>query len=1148
MGAVTAAWLLCVAVAGVAAAGGGDIFYFSAWPASGRVAAGEERVLRCAVSDAASIALTWHLDGRPITYSSRRRIREGSKGTADLVIGRATPEDAGEYTCIAHNTTSGFALTSLPATLTVLWVGEESRVVLADPKEESALRRGASARLRCRVEGGPDLYYRWYRNGEDADEVKGISVSRKRLSIASFDPALHNGVFTCSASVFKPPAAPQPSAPPLTVTTTHTPFTLALKDPKVPGVRVVPASLVVGGGSSAPFHCRFQEGTAVTWYLNGAGPLVNGSRYTLQRNGTLVVRAASKGDEGVYKCEGRHPDRPHPAAYAASLTLAYIDSSSPPTLEPGANLRNMHVVGAGGRLKVLCLPPPGLPRPRASWVAVPVQESSGQQEEGGEPRGNKGGSAELLVEDVSHAHAGNYTCVASNLAGNSSVSLQLVVTRKPHAQLVTAPLEVLEEETARLECRVDASSRPYTNVTWTRNAAPVSVDDYRISLSGMEEGVTEGVSVLRIRWARLTDAGAYACVVHTLGHPPAATSPVRLSVTERLKFSPLPRDTRVEVGANLSIPCVARGADSPVVTWHRVAQQALVGLPEHMASVEGRLEVVGAELEDAGRYMCVAASTQGAINVTITLSVIESPVLEWVTQGPVLVDRGDTLLLECFARGSPHPSIHWDYNHTTNAFDPDRVEVHGNGTLQVSEVRWEDGGVYGCTAGNMVGLARAEITVTVTGDSAQLLGRTVGVAVGGAAAYIALVGAMLIYCRQRRHRLKQPSPQHARGGATGGQAAPRVGRIDPPCHVQLSQVSTHTLATSTHLGLSQASTKTLGGSSASTRHSSPLQPNSSPSPQSVLPSALSDHFYVRPDAPTPAHAPGQDKQTIQRENLQVLLTLGHGEFGEVQLARLRNPTEETPGEEAPPDPDSLVMVKVISTRDESLLAEVCREAAMFGGPPHPSLVSTIAFCTAHTPHLLLTQYTDWGDLKQFLLATRKESPRPVGSLRPPPLALPHALSLALQTAQGLEYLSGRRHIHRDVAARNCLVTSSLQVKLAAPALTRDAYSTEYCTYRNQVLPVRWLAPEALLEEEHSMKSSVFSWAWLVWEVFTQAAIPHADLTDHQVIMAAERGELRCAAPPKTSPELEALLGACWQVSPKARPSVTAVVDALKALT
>lgn len=34
----------------------------------------------------------------------------------------------------------------------------------------------------------------------------------------------------------------------------------------------------------------------------------------------------------------------------------------------------------------------------------------------------------LVVEDATDRHAGNYTCFASNLAGNTSVSLQLVVT------------------------------------------------------------------------------------------------------------------------------------------------------------------------------------------------------------------------------------------------------------------------------------------------------------------------------------------------------------------------------------------------------------------------------------------------------------------------------------------------------------------------------------------------------------------------------------------------------------------------------------------------------------------------------------------------------------------------------------------------
>lgn len=56
------------------------------------------------------------------------------------------------------------------------------------------------------------------------------------------------------------------------------------------------------------------------------------------------------------------------------------------------------------------------------------------------------------------------------------------------------------------------------------------MDDYRVSLSGMGEGVSQGVSVLRIRWARLEDAGLYVCVVTTEGHPPVHTMPAKFDV------------------------------------------------------------------------------------------------------------------------------------------------------------------------------------------------------------------------------------------------------------------------------------------------------------------------------------------------------------------------------------------------------------------------------------------------------------------------------------------------------------------------------------------------------------------------------------------------------------------------------------------
>ena len=79
-------------------------------------------------------------------------------------------------------------------------------------------------------------------------------------------------------------------------------------------------------------------------------------------------------------------------------------------------------------------------------------------------------------------------------------------------------------------------------------------------------------------------------------------------------------------------------------------------------------------------------------------------------------------------------------------------------------------------------------------------------------------------------------------------------------------------------------------------------------------------------------------------------------------------------------------------------------------------------------------------MKQFLLATRQDSSRPSGGLTPPPLTIPQINHLSLQAAQGIEYLAGRRHTHRDIAARNCLITADLTIKLSCPALSRDAYT------------------------------------------------------------------------------------------------------------
>ncbi len=65
------------------------------------------------------------------------------------------------------------------------------------------------------------------------------------------------------------------------------------------------------------------------------------------------------------------------------------------------------------------------------------------------------------------------------------------------------------------------------------------------------------------------------------------------------------------------------------------------------------------------------------------------------------------------------------------------------------------------------------------------------------------------------------------------------------------------------------------------------------------------------------------------------------------------------------------------------------------------------------------------------------SPRLIASrccqlLRATALAVEALLRMAVDAAAGLEYLACRRIVHRDIAARNCLVDAQHTVKLTGP--------------------------------------------------------------------------------------------------------------------
>lgn len=100
---------------------------------------------------------------------------------------------------------------------------------------------------------------------------------------------------------------------------------------------------------------------------------------------------------------------------------------------------------------------------------------------------------------------------------------------------------------------------------------------------------------------------------------------------------------------------------------------------------------------------------------------------------------------------------------------------------------------------------------------------------------------------------------------------------------------------------------------------------------------------------------------------------------------------------------------------------------------------------------MVFEYMDLGDLCSYLREAiglgkdlAEEDQEGEGDTPPEPL-LTHEelLTIVLQVAQGMEYISSKGLVHRDLASRNCLVSTGLVVKIADFGMSRNINTTDY---------------------------------------------------------------------------------------------------------
>ncbi|CAL4166235.1 unnamed protein product, partial [Meganyctiphanes norvegica] len=192
---------------------------------------------------------------------------------------------------------------------------------------------------------------------------------------------------------------------------------------------------------------------------------------------------------------------------------------------------------------------------------------------------------------------------------------------------------------------------------------------------------------------------------------------------------------------------------------------------------------------------------------------------------------------------------------------------------------------------------------------------------------------------------------------------------------------------------------------------------------------------------------------------------------------------------------------------------------------HKHLIQLIGVCTLEEPLYIITKFMSNGTLLEYI-RERKDTESP--------LEFQVQVDIAAQVASGMAFIEINRYIHRDLAAKNILVGENNKVKIAKSGLS--ILSSDVSTPATQFkFPIRWAAPEVLSNSKFSIKSDVWAFGILMYELLTHGDIPYPDMKIEQILPRVKGGYLH-PKPSGCEDYLYDIISDTWKKNPDHRPT------------